>query len=167
MEGASLFLMQDLLSNPQELYNPILLQVLPLFPFMILINPQIRYASRLVLKISHGYDVVTPDDKLIEIAERSLAQIGHAFELGRFMVEFFPFRECTFTTGRGTLTPSRRHQLVKYIPEWFPGTGWKRTAAEYKASTEEMVHVPHEMVKRQLVSNPECICEEFDRRLTA
>ena len=94
MEGASLFLMQSLLCNPQELYNSLLLQALPPIPFMILANPPIRYAARLVLKISHGYDVVTPDDKLVRIAERSLAQIGHAFELGRFMVEFFPIRKC-------------------------------------------------------------------------
>ena len=38
MEGASLFLMQDLLGNPQELYNSLLLQVLPSFPFMMLVK---------------------------------------------------------------------------------------------------------------------------------
>jgi hypothetical protein len=67
---------------------------------MILVNAPVRYAARLVLKISHGYDVVTPDDKLVRIAERSLAQIGHSFELGRFMVEFFPFRRRSFTTQK-------------------------------------------------------------------
>lgn len=103
MEGASLFLMKDLLGNPQELYNSLLLQILPPFPFMILANSTIRYAARVVLKISHGYDVVTPDDKLVRIAERSLAQIGHAFELGRFMVEFFPFRKGFSATQRGLL----------------------------------------------------------------
>ncbi len=100
MEGASLFLMQDLLGNPQGLYNSLLLQVLPPSPFMILANSTIRYAARLVLKISHGYDVIMPDDKLVRIAERSLAQIGHAFELGRFMVEFSPFRKCFFATQK-------------------------------------------------------------------
>ena len=72
---------------------------------MILANPPIRYAARLVLKISHGYDVVTPDDKLVRIAERSLAQIGHTFELGRFMVEFFPIRKCFFVTQGSTSDP--------------------------------------------------------------
>ena len=36
MEGASLFLIRDLLGNPQEFYNSLLLQVFPPLPFMIL-----------------------------------------------------------------------------------------------------------------------------------
>src|SRR5258706_2736042 len=51
--------------------------------------------------------------------------------------------------------------IVKYVPDWFPGTGWKQTAAKYKASTEEMACIPHDMVKQQLMRNRGCGCQEF------
>ncbi|KAF4585146.1 lantipeptide [Pleurotus pulmonarius] len=85
------------------------------------------YAARLMLKVGYGYNITGAHDPLIATAERCLTQIGETFELGRFLVEFIP--------------------PLRYVPAWFPGAGWKRTAAYFKTCLEEMVVVPYNMVK--------------------
>jgi hypothetical protein len=39
-----------------------------------------------------------------------------------------------------------------YIPDWFPGTGWKRTAKAWKAIKQKALEGPYEWVKPQAVS---------------
>lgn len=42
---------------------------------------------------------------------------------------------------------------VRYIPSWFPGAGWKRKGEAYRANMDQMVAVPHQFVKDQMVSS--------------
>jgi hypothetical protein len=42
---------------------------------------------------------------------------------------------------------------VKYIPSWFPGAGFKKTAAEYAAVAREALEKPHKFTVSQLVSS--------------
>lgn len=42
---------------------------------------------------------------------------------------------------------------VRYIPSWFPGTGWKETAAAWRQDLFNLVNVPHQFVLDQLVSS--------------
>ncbi|CAE6444324.1 unnamed protein product [Rhizoctonia solani] len=39
---------------------------------------------------------------------------------------------------------------LKYVPDWFPGTGWKRTAREWRALKESAQSLPYEWTKTQL-----------------
>ncbi|CCO36772.1 O-methylsterigmatocystin oxidoreductase Short=OMST oxidoreductase [Rhizoctonia solani AG-1 IB] len=41
---------------------------------------------------------------------------------------------------------------LSYVPDWFPGTGWKRTAREWKALKERAQSVPYEWTKAQLAA---------------
>jgi len=41
--------------------------------------------------------------------------------------------------------------LVRHIPEWFPGAGWKKTAKEWSETVTEVSNRPHNHVKQQLV----------------
>jgi hypothetical protein len=41
--------------------------------------------------------------------------------------------------------------LVKHVPDWFPGTGFKRRARHGKKLSTEMVNAPFDMVKQDLV----------------
>ena len=43
---------------------------------------------------------------------------------------------------------------MKYIPSWFPGAGFKRKAAEWRALMQEFVDIPFEFVKKDLVRLP-------------
>lgn len=44
--------------------------------------------------------------------------------------------------------------VMSYVPDWFPGTGWKRTAREWKAQKDRAVDEPFEWAKAQVVSRP-------------
>jgi hypothetical protein len=49
--------------------------------------------------------------------------------------------------------PGRLIIAVAKVPEWFPGTGFKRLAREWHETLEEMVSAPHKFVKDQMVTN--------------
>ncbi|GAB1201496.1 hypothetical protein APSETT445_000070 [Aspergillus pseudonomiae] len=40
--------------------------------------------------------------------------------------------------------------MVKYLPGWFPGSGWQETAKAYKKRVTAMKDVPYEFVRQQL-----------------
>ena len=40
---------------------------------------------------------------------------------------------------------------VQYVPEWFPGAGFKTTARKWNAEILEMVNQPHQWVKEKMV----------------
>jgi hypothetical protein len=42
--------------------------------------------------------------------------------------------------------------LVKHVPEWMPGAGFKRKAKEWRKLSQAMINVPYEMVKEKFVS---------------
>lgn len=41
--------------------------------------------------------------------------------------------------------------LVKHVPEWFPGAGFKKKAREWRKLSEAMINEPYEMVKEKVV----------------
>lgn len=40
---------------------------------------------------------------------------------------------------------------VRYVPDWLPLTGWKRTARRFRATVTELVEKPYAFVKSQMV----------------
>ena len=42
--------------------------------------------------------------------------------------------------------------LVKHVPEWMPGAGFKKKAKEWRKLSQAMINVPYEMVKEKFVS---------------
>ncbi|KAF9247139.1 cytochrome P450 [Melanogaster broomeanus] len=52
------------------------------------------------------------------------------------------------------LSWSTSSQLVlKHVPDWFPGAGFKLKAKEWRATLEDMVQKPYQFVKDQMVSS--------------
>jgi hypothetical protein len=41
--------------------------------------------------------------------------------------------------------------VLRHLPTWFPGTGFKRFAQESKVLTDQMLNVPIELVKNNMV----------------
>lgn len=41
--------------------------------------------------------------------------------------------------------------IVRYVPGWFPGTGWKAKAVKYREHVEQMLRRPYEWTKEQTV----------------
>jgi hypothetical protein len=40
---------------------------------------------------------------------------------------------------------------VQYIPDWFPGAKFKRTAKEWRKTAEQLKHEPYNNIKDQVV----------------
>ncbi|KAK6974645.1 cytochrome P450 [Favolaschia claudopus] len=89
----------------------------------VLSNPE--GFDMVVLKVTYGY-VVKEDgnDSLVDLADKALLEFSEITRPGAF--------------------------LVRHIPSWFPGAGFKRRAERYRKSIEEMAQIPLEYVQSQM-----------------
>ncbi|KAJ6477480.1 cytochrome P450 [Mycena vulgaris] len=81
-----------------------------------------------IMSIAYGLDCMPSNDPYIDAAETALGALRMAAAPGKFLVDIIP--------------------VLKYIPGWVPGAGFKRTAAEWKRLVQEMVDRPFEAAKR-------------------
>ncbi|KAK5174015.1 uncharacterized protein LTR77_001095 [Saxophila tyrrhenica] len=88
----------------------------------------------IILKVAYGY-TIEPEkrDPLIDIADRALAQFSAATVPGAWMVDVIP--------------------ALRYLPDWVPGTAFKQTAREWKATFMDLAERPLSLVKRQMAEN--------------
>lgn len=90
-----------------------------------------RTAGEIILKLAYGYEVQGEHDPYVELVGEVMDQFGEAFRPGAYLVDMLPF--------------------LRYLPSWFPGTGFKRTAVQWRETLEQMVDVPFNMVKQRVV----------------
>ena len=112
-------------------------------------------AGSIILMISHGYKVKENDDPIVDVVDRATEQFSLATEPGAFLVDVIP--ACMLLYKARISLPYLLILgalcLVRYVPEWFPGAGWKKTAASWARTLSEMTDIPHEFVKQQMVCN--------------
>lgn len=108
------------------------------------------------IDIGYGIDVLPEDDPFIvatELANKGLAVAGAP---GAFWVDSFPIREClslhSYFCDRATVPNTLDHCVVKYVPSWVPGAGFKNKAKVWKQSTDQMVNGPFDKMKELAVS---------------
>ncbi|TFY80566.1 hypothetical protein EWM64_g3446 [Hericium alpestre] len=90
-------------------------------------------SASLVLKITYGYQVISDKhDKLVEIADNAMAGFGAAASPGAFWVDYLP--------------------ILKRVPAWFPGAGFKKAAQQMRAARERLYDIPFELVKSKMAS---------------
>ncbi|KAF8961871.1 cytochrome P450 [Flammula alnicola] len=89
-----------------------------------------KTAGAIILRISHGYEVKEKDDPFVTMADVATEQFSLSTAPGGFMVN---------------LVPPLRH-----VPAWFPGAGFKKTAAEWANTLAVMAEGPHQFVKQQM-----------------
>ncbi|EJC98989.1 cytochrome P450 [Fomitiporia mediterranea MF3/22] len=90
-------------------------------------------AGAIILKISHGYTIEPRGrDPLIDIADETMTHFSLAAVPGAWLVDSLP--------------------LLKHIPDWIPGTGFKRTAALWRKVLTELTEVPYAFVKQQMAA---------------
>ncbi|KAG7096665.1 hypothetical protein E1B28_004080 [Marasmius oreades] len=91
-----------------------------------------RTAGAVVLRISHGYEVEESHDPFIQLADLATEQFSMATSPGQFLVDVVP--------------------VLRHVPDWLPGAGFKRTAKEWASTLLEMVEQPHNYVKQQIAA---------------
>ncbi|KDQ06236.1 hypothetical protein BOTBODRAFT_141195 [Botryobasidium botryosum FD-172 SS1] len=88
--------------------------------------------GKLIMLAVYGISVKSAEDKYIVMAEKALATVAQVASLGNSLVNIFP--------------------ILKFVPQWFPGAGFKRRALAWRVTTEKMVDYPFAEVKQKLAS---------------
>ncbi|KIK64105.1 hypothetical protein GYMLUDRAFT_40354 [Collybiopsis luxurians FD-317 M1] len=91
-----------------------------------------KTAGAIILRISHGYEVGEGADPFVTLADKATEQFALSTSPGGFLVNLIPF--------------------LQYIPDWVPGTAFKKTAKEWSATLNEMVDLPYNFVKKQIAT---------------
>ncbi|KAJ3561809.1 hypothetical protein NP233_g9970 [Leucocoprinus birnbaumii] len=89
-----------------------------------------RNAVALAMRVAYGYQVTSDDDKFVNILEESLRLGGSLNIPGKYWVEFLP--------------------VLRFIPEWFPGAGFKKLARTVAQDLRQLENVPFNWAKSQV-----------------
>ncbi|EJD00109.1 cytochrome P450 [Fomitiporia mediterranea MF3/22] len=89
-----------------------------------------RMAGAIIMEIVFGHEVKSTDDKFLQIASKGGKTIAAAGAVGAHLVDLFP--------------------LLRFIPDWFPGTGFKRLPPGTREDLAAMRNVAFEYVKEKM-----------------
>lgn len=84
------------------------------------------------MSIMYAYDVTARDDYLVELAKKQSALLTFGVHPGASLLHVFP--------------------ILRFLPVWFPGAGFKRHAINSKKIALEICDIPIDIVKRQMAS---------------
>ncbi|KAI0646809.1 cytochrome P450 [Trametes meyenii] len=84
--------------------------------------------------MSVGYDInVEPhDDPYIQTAEDAVASIAETTNAGSYLVDVIP--------------------ILKHVPEWFPGAGFKKQARIWHTAVDKLFNDPFEVCQKRLAT---------------
>ncbi|KAJ7748917.1 cytochrome P450 [Mycena metata] len=91
-----------------------------------------QMAGETILSITYGIDVLPKDDPYMALAEETVKVGVMAIAPGKFLVDSIP--------------------MLKHIPDWFPGAGFKIKAKEWRELGRRSREVPFAETKRQIAS---------------
>ncbi|KDQ53918.1 hypothetical protein JAAARDRAFT_416633 [Jaapia argillacea MUCL 33604] len=83
-----------------------------------------------IMDVTYGIKVADKEDKYVTIAEAAIESASRAGVPGAYLVDFFP--------------------ILKHVPTWFPGAGFKRKAEAWRRLSDEFINGPFEAVKTTL-----------------
>ncbi|CAL1697455.1 unnamed protein product [Somion occarium] len=84
-----------------------------------------RFSASVIMEICYGHRVTSDHDKFIHIAERAATATVTAGSAGSMLVDFFP--------------------ILKLLPTWMPGAGFKRRAFHVRELVKELYDAPYSM----------------------
>lgn len=86
----------------------------------------------LSIALAYGIDVKSENDPNIHYAEEAVKGLAGAANFSAFLVNSIP--------------------VLKYVPSWFPGAGWKKKAEVWSDWTVKMREIPFQQSLEQFVS---------------
>ncbi|KAI0078416.1 cytochrome P450 [Panus rudis PR-1116 ss-1] len=90
-------------------------------------------SAAIILRIVYGMRINSTDDEYIRIVREAVRGFSVAVVPGNFWVDYIP--------------------IMRYLPEWFPGTGFKRFAKEIREYVDVMKYKPFEDVVERMEMN--------------
>lgn len=106
--------------------------------------------------MAYGYNV-DPEgpDYMLALADDAVKKIfSEASEPGKWLVDIIPART-SYTYkyhAYGALMHVWYRVTVKYLPEWLPGSGFKKTARQWRKTVYRAYNIPFDFVERQMAS---------------
>ncbi|KAH9924103.1 cytochrome P450 [Amylocystis lapponica] len=89
-----------------------------------------HFVGALSIGIAYGLEVLLEDDPYISNIDRAMHITAKATRTGAYLVDSVP--------------------ILKYVPAWFPGAGFKRQAAEWRKCEIAASELPLASVKKQM-----------------
>ncbi|KAJ5698623.1 cytochrome P450 [Penicillium macrosclerotiorum] len=88
-------------------------------------------SGSLMLKMLYGY---TPSphtpDRLVRLINKVMEEFSQAVVVGAWLVDLIP--------------------ALRFIPDWVPGTGFKRTARQWRKDSDDCMNVPVDFVEQMM-----------------
>lgn len=94
------------------------------------------------------------DDLFLRLAEQTQDMLSNDIAsggTGMWMVDILPFCKRIRLRG-GLVTKTSSIFTVKHLPSWFPGAGFQKKAADWKAKIEYAADAPFNWTKANMVS---------------
>ncbi|KAE9399136.1 cytochrome P450 [Gymnopus androsaceus JB14] len=89
-----------------------------------------QHSGAIILRVAYGYEVQESNDPFVNLANTAMDNFNRATAPGSFLVNQLPI-------------------LLK-VPDWFPGTEWKRIGRAWAKDYWALVDEPFNFVKKQL-----------------
>ncbi|KAJ7152095.1 cytochrome P450 [Mycena filopes] len=89
-----------------------------------------QWASDIIMMAAYGIEVLPANDPYVKLAHEAGTSISNAGVPGKYLVDSLP--------------------ILKYVPSWLPGAGFKRDAEVWKILARRFVDVPLAETKRQM-----------------
>ncbi|EMD42005.1 hypothetical protein CERSUDRAFT_110546 [Gelatoporia subvermispora B] len=96
-------------------------------------------AGGMIMMIAYGIEVTPSNDPFVKIAEEAVQSIAATTNAGSYLVDIVP--------------------VLRYLPSWFPGAGFKKEAAQWRVWVEALLNQPFQVVKDRILreGSPECV----------
>ncbi|TBU32024.1 cytochrome P450 [Dichomitus squalens] len=89
-----------------------------------------KLTGSIIVMIAYGYRSSGDDDVIIKTVDKAMEDFSEVSRPGVFMADIFP--------------------ILRHVPEWFPGAGWKKGVKEQRKTFLEMVELPYKWVRGQM-----------------
>ncbi|KZP13878.1 cytochrome P450 [Athelia psychrophila] len=86
----------------------------------------------MVIEISYGFEALPKNDPFIDTAEKSFTAIAIAGMPNAFLVDTVP--------------------ILKHVPSWFPGAGFRRKAIEWRQYSDDTLEAPFKALKEDIAN---------------
>jgi len=107
-----------------------------------------------MLSITYGIDVKSVDDPFLDANVEAAHAMGTVLVPGKFLADTIPIRACLYARAV-TYQHLTNPLVVRHIPDWFPGTGFRALAKEARDKFKISINGPFEYVKNALKVSPQ------------
>ncbi|KZT69359.1 cytochrome P450 [Daedalea quercina L-15889] len=91
-----------------------------------------KYAVSIIMGLGYGISITSMDDEFIQHVDKAVHSVFHSGGPAALLVDFFP--------------------ILKYLPAWMPGAGFKTLAQQVRGSIRDMEYMPLRRVQKAMAS---------------